>query len=229
MFTVIMTVICALLLAGMFTFLKPVHDDNEAIYNKKQILGALNTPLGITASSLSNEEVAKQFNGVEQLVVNTKGEVVKGVLAEKVSMEQEEKKPLEDRNYPVYVFDIKGEKYYILSVRGNGLWDKIWGWVALKSDLTTVAGTAFGHKGETPGLGAEIKDNPTFKAKFEGKKIYNEAGEYVSVLVKKGGAAPDDPHAVDAISGATITCNGVTNMLQAGIKMYEPYLKSLKK
>lgn len=126
MFTVGMTSIVALILAGMFTFLKPVHDVNEALYNKKQILGALNAPLEINADNLSNEKVAEYFENVEQVVVNAKGEVVEGgQKAEDIKMEKEEKKAMADRQFPVFIMDNDGKKYYILTVRGNGLWDKI--------------------------------------------------------------------------------------------------------
>ncbi|MFT5833763.1 MAG: Na+-transporting NADH:ubiquinone oxidoreductase subunit C [Cognaticolwellia sp.] len=229
MFTVGMTSIVALILAGMFTFLKPVHDVNEALYSKKQILGALNAPLGIDANSLSNEKIAEYFENVEQVAVNSKGEVVEGIKAEDVKMEKEEKKAMEDRNFPVFIMDNDGEKYYILTVRGNGLWDKIWGWIAIESDLNTVAGAAFGHKGETPGLGAEIKDNAGFKKQFTGEKIYNDAGEYVSVAIVKGGTDPSNVHGVDGISGATVTCDGASIMIYDGIKLYEPYLNTIKK
>ncbi|MGB1121397.1 MAG: NADH:ubiquinone reductase (Na(+)-transporting) subunit C [Saprospiraceae bacterium] len=227
MFTVGMTSIVALLLAGMFTFLKPVHDTNEALYNKKQILGALNAPLEITADNLTDEEVGQYFENVEQLVVNSKGELIEGVKAEDVNMEKEEKKAVEDRQFPVFIMNNKGEKYYILTVRGNGLWDKIWGWVALESDLNTVAGAAFGHKAETPGLGAEIKDNAGWKAQFVGEQIYDKSGEYVSVDIVKGGADPMNKNGVDAISGATVTCVGAAEMIHNGIALYLPYLNSI--
>jgi len=229
MFTVGMTSIVALVLAGMFTFLKPTHDANEALYNKKQILGALNSPLGINADALSDKEVAKYFESAEQVVVNSKGKVIADVKAEDVNMEKEEKKAVEDRNLPVFIMNNDGEKYYIFTVRGNGLWDKIWGWIALESDLNTVAGAAFGHKAETPGLGAEIKDNAAFKKQFAGEKIYAENGDYVSVAIVKGGAEPSNMHGVDGISGATVTCVGASDMIYDGMKMYEPYLKSIKK
>lgn len=227
MFTVVMTSVVALLLAGMFTFLKPVHDTNEALYNKKQILGALNAPLEINADDLSDEEVAKYFENVEQLVVNSKGEPVEGIKAEDVKMEKEEKKPVAERNFPVFIMNNNGEKYYILTVRGNGLWDKIWGWIALESDLNTVAGAAFGHKAETPGLGAEIKDNAGWKAQFAGEQIYNKDNEYVSVDIVKGGADPMNKNGVDAISGATVTCVGAADMIRDGVALYLPYLNSI--
>ncbi len=229
MFTVGMTSIVALLLAGMFTFLKPIHDANEALYNKKQILGALNTPLAINADDLSDAEVEEYFKSVQQTVVDYQGNPIENVKAEEVNMEKQEKKAIEDRQFPVFIMEYEGKKYYILSVRGNGLWDKIWGWIALEADVNTIAGTAFGHKAETPGLGAEIKDNASFKKNFEGKKIYKDDGEFVSVAVRKGGVAKNDPHAIDIISGATVTSVGVSEMLYKGIKLYEPYLETLPK
>ncbi|MEM9822777.1 MAG: FMN-binding protein, partial [Bacteroidota bacterium] len=106
-------------------------------------------------------------------------------------------------------------------------WDDIWGNIALKDDLSTIVGAAFDHKGETPGLGAEIKDNPAFPAKFKQKQIYDASGNYTSVDVVKPGIKTTS-HSVDGISGATVTCVGVAEMLDRGIAYYEPYLKTLK-
>jgi Na+-transporting NADH:ubiquinone oxidoreductase subunit C len=108
-----------------------------------------------------------------------------------------------------------------------GLWDKIWGTIAIQDDFNTVAGASFGHVAETPGLGAEIKDNPNFPKQFQGKTIFKD-GQYVSVGVIKGGAK-DKAHEVDAISGATITSRGVNGMMVEGLKPYLPYFESLKK
>ena len=142
-------------------------------------------------------------------------------------MKQEEKKPLEERLYPLFVYTGDGEKFYLTTVRGNGLWDKIWGTIAFKSDFNTIAGVSFDHVTETAGLGAEIKDNPAWKRLFEGKQIYDDAGEYVSISVVKSIKKP--MHQVDAIAGATITSNGVTEMMERGLKVYLPYFESLKK
>ena len=108
---------------------------------------------------------------------------------------------------------------------GKGLWGPIWGYIALESDKNTVAGASFDHKGETPGLGAEINQG-WFQEPFVGKKIFDESGDYQSIRVIKGGAPEGDKHGVDAISGGTITSNGVTEMLVRTLKIYEPYLKS---
>ncbi len=231
-FILALTSIVALVLAGMFTVLKPIHDANEAIYNKKEILAAVDP----AAENMSDDEVAKIFSTkVKQYVLNAKGEVVdaktaNGLLlkAEEIKMDKERKKPEEERVYPLYIYENADGANYIVSVYGKGLWDAIWGSVALKSDFSTVAGVAFGHKGETPGLGAEIKDNAAFKKSFIGTKILNAEGEFVSVEVKKGGAK-DRVHQVDAISAATVTCDGVTDMLKEGISVYLPYFESLKK
>ncbi|MCB0569986.1 MAG: NADH:ubiquinone reductase (Na(+)-transporting) subunit C [Phaeodactylibacter sp.] len=227
-FVLILTASVAVALTGLREVTKEKAVQNEDIFNKRAILSAVEDELpdGKKVSSLSDAEVADIFKNMEQPVINMQGNIVEGEKAESIDMAQERKKPEAERLLPLYIYEHNGEKFYILSVRGKGLWDEIWGNVALKSDLSTIAGVAFDHKGETPGLGAEIKDNPAFGAQFKGKEIYDN-GNYVSVKVRKGGAQ-DKQHEVDAISGATVTSDGVTKMLYSGIKNYEPYLKQLK-
>ncbi|MBK9043302.1 MAG: FMN-binding protein [Saprospiraceae bacterium] len=124
--------------------------------------------------------------------------------------------------------DDKNKEYNILYVRGKGLWDEIWGYIAVDSDWDSIAGQAFDHKGETPGLGAEIKDNKSWFKQFTGRKLYDTGGNFKSVSVVKGGIKVPD-HQVDAISGATITGNGVDEMMKRGLKYYEPYILKNKK
>lgn len=221
-----MTTIAAVLLAGMLYVTEPAALKAEAVFNKRAILSAVEKQLPKPLAQMSDEEVLDLFSKqVEQHVVNMKGEEVSGQLAEKINLAQEKKKPEADRLLPVFVYkDAQSKPYYILSVRGNGLWDEIWGNVALESDMNTIAGVSFDHKGETPGLGAEIKDSPAFPAQFVSKKIYNAEGQLVAVNVRKGGIANAD-HDVDAISGATITGNGVTEMMVRGLGYYEPYIQ----
>ena len=162
---------------------------------------------------------------METAVVNAEGEIMSDMTVSQIDLAQERKKPEEQRMYPVYKLNLDGSAYYIFSVRGNGLWDAIWGNVALEEDMNTIAGVSFDHAGETPGLGAEIKDNNAWKAQFVGKKIY-EGDKYVSVYVRKGGAlASRKEHEVDGLSGATVTADGVTKMLYEGLKAYEPYME----
>jgi len=226
-FIVVMTVLAAVILAGMREATMASSLRNEEIFNKRAILFAVNDYLGkgLNASNLSDDQVLALFKErMEQVVLTMDGEVVPGVLAEKIDLAVEKKKPESERHLPLFIFNGKKEKIYILSVRGSGLWDEIWGSIAVRSDLNTIAGATFDHKGETPGLGAEIKDNPGFPGQFVGKQLFRD-GE-VAILVRKGGSR-DKTYEVDGISGATITADGVTEMLQRGIGYYRPYLESL--
>ena len=227
-FIIIMTVVAAVSLAGMRELTLSASTKNEEIFSKRSVLLTVNDYLGkgLNVNDLSDDAVLKMFNEqVEQLVLNINGEVVPNLLAEKIDLSVEKKKAEADRLLPLFVFKNEKEKFYILSVRGSGLWDEIWGNIAVKSDLNTIAGVTFDHKGETPGLGAEIKDNPSFPGQFIGKQIFKD-GE-VAVLVRKGGSQ-DKTYEVDGISGATITCDGVTEMLQRGIAYYLPYLETIE-
>jgi Na+-transporting NADH:ubiquinone oxidoreductase subunit C len=227
-FVAVLTMIVALILSLLATGLKPVHDRNEAIYNKKAILSAIESHLAQKPATMGAAQIQQIFDDqIEQVVVDMNGDVLEGIRAEEIDLAKERKKPVSEQKLPVYIYNGSEGKIYIVSVRGSGLWDEIWGSIALEDDFNTISGATFDHKGETPGLGAEIKDNPKFPAQFVGKKLYNENGNYVSVEVKKGGIQ-DPEHQVDAISGATITCNGVTEMLDRGLKYYEPYFKSQK-
>lgn len=228
-FVTILTTVVAILLAGYRELTKAQAELNAEIFNKRAILSAVGDYLGEgkTVDDLSDEEVINIFDQqMKQIVLDMSGQPIDGEMADDIDMAKERKKPEAQRRLPLYVYNHDGQDYYIVSVRGAGLWDAIWGNIALKSDLNTIVGAAFDHAGETPGLGAEIKDNPAFPAQFKGKEIY-ENGQYVSVTVRKGGAQ-DPAHEVDAISGATVTSNGVTKMLYEGIKNYEPYFKTLR-
>ena len=227
-FILIMPATVAVLLTGLREATKEGAARNEDIFNKRAILTAIEDKLDGTVKGMSDDEVIQIFESdMQQVVLDMDGNVVEGKKAEEIDMAVERKKPEPNRMLPLYIYEGSDSKNYILSVRGNGLWDEIWGNIALESDLNTIAGAAFDHKGETPGLGAEIKDNPKFSEQFKGKKIY-EDNEYVSVDVVKGGAPAGAEHAVDGISGATVTANGVQEMLYRGIQYYEPYLRQLK-
>jgi len=162
-------------------------------------------------------------------VVDSKGETKEGVNAFDVAMQVENKKKSEEKNLPVFICtNENSEKYYIVPVRGKGLWGPIWGYVAFKEDLNTIVGTQFGHKSETPGLGAEI-NTPPFQNQFIDKTIMNEKGEFVSVMVVKGGTPDSDKHGVDAISGGTITSKALEAMVHDCIKEYTVYFSKIRK
>ncbi|MGZ8525333.1 MAG: NADH:ubiquinone reductase (Na(+)-transporting) subunit C, partial [Chitinophagaceae bacterium] len=183
----------------------------------------------------NREEAEKLFNQYikEQLLLNSKGApVTEKISAFDIDLKKElDKARLGKANeqlFPLFVFDKDGKLYYIIPVRGKGLWGPIWGYVALEGDLNTIHGASFGHKAETPGLGAEI-ETAEFQRQFKGKKIFDDAGNFVSVHLIKGGAAPGDLHGVDAVSGGTITSTGVSEMLQRTISSYLPYFKTINK
>ncbi|MFQ5445952.1 MAG: NADH:ubiquinone reductase (Na(+)-transporting) subunit C [Saprospiraceae bacterium] len=227
-YTVIMTLIVSVILAMIVTGLKPIHDANEEVFKKREILKAVKDYLGTDLDKMSNKEVLGLFDQkMEQITLDANGHTIEGVKAETIDMAKEEKKAPSERMYPLYVFSSDKGVFYLTAIRGNGLWDKIWGTIAFNDDFNTIAGASFGHVAETPGLGAEITDNPGFPRSFEGKTIY-ENGKYVSVSVVKGGVK-EPAHQVDAITGATMTSNGVTEMLHRGLQVYLPYFESLKK
>ncbi len=237
-FVLIMTSIVALILAALQNGLKSRHDKNESLYSKKATLAAVSNHIDGDLNTLKDEEIQAIFdNQIEQTVIDRSGKVyskeeliemgVKGGLAENIDLGKQEKLSDDERLMPIYKFTKSdGSEYYILYSRGKGLWDEIWGNIALESDINTVAGVSFDHKAETPGLGAEIKDNKSWVRQFIGKKIY-DGDQLKSINVRKGGAK-DPVYDVDGISGATITGDGVTDMLEADLAAYETYLKTIK-
>ena len=129
---------------------------------------------------------------------------------------------------PLYISNIDGSEKYIIPLRGTGLWGPIWGYISLDNDMNTVYGAVFDHKAETPGLGAEI-NRDFFEKPFNGKRIFDLEGDFVSIAVVKGGAKENDYHGVDGISGGTITSDGVTAMLKERLDKYLPYFENKMK
>ena len=123
----------------------------------------------------------------------------------------------------VFVANLNGATKYVLTLSGKGLWGGIGGYLALDADKNTIYGVNFNHASETPGLGAKIVEMP-FREQFEGKHIRNNAGEVVSVAVLKKGKKAEVQEQVDAISGATITCDGVNNMIATNLEEYAAFL-----
>merc|ERR1739838_639606 len=172
-----MTTVIAFVLSGLFTFLNPKFVANKATAKRKAILQCIpkDENLDLSSSNTINEEYKKitmqavsesgtvytaeesdQINGMADGGAKTYANL------EKLDLANEEKKAQKNRVYPVYTYQGETGKYYVVAIRGNGLWDKIWAYIALKEDLNTIAGVYFDHKGETPGLGAEIKDSEDF-------------------------------------------------------------------
>lgn len=217
-YTSIMVVIVALTLSLLATMLQPLQYRNMRLEKMQNILASIN----IVVDRDESEELFNKYI-VDTKILDYKGEEIEGDAFE-VDLQDEIRKEIEERQMPLYIAEVDGENYYILPLRGAGLWGPIWGYVSLKSDFNIIAGADFDHASETPGLGSQIADKH-FEQQFIGKKIYDEEGNYRSVRVSKEAVDPDNPHAVDAITGGTMTCNGVTDMLYEGIRVYEPYFE----
>jgi len=229
-FSLIMVTIVAVLLSFVSTQLKPMQEMNLQIEKKQDVLRSVgkaeNAAEADDKNAYINEEFAKFIN--ESYVVDYEGNRLETDAFEvMLALNVEIRKPREERNYPVFIYSENGgSKKYVVPVRGKGLWGPIWGYVALEEDLNTISGAVFDHQGETPGLGAEINTS-WFQEPFTGKTIFNEAGEFVSVEVVKGGADPSSPHQVDGISGGTITSKALEAMMIDCMTGYVAHFKEL--
>ena len=223
LFVGIMIVGIASILAYTSQTLKPMQDENVKNEKMQNILSTV----GINVSREEAEKSYKKYI-VEELALKIDGSINENINPfSDLNLAKELKKDYEDQHFPLYVAEINSEKYYIIELRGTGLWDAIWGYISLKSDFNTVNGVSFDHKGETAGLGAEITKD-WFKESFKDEKIFNSNGQLVGIKVLKGNNDPNnidkDDHEVDAISGSTITGDGVTDMIYERINNYLPYL-----
>ena len=223
LFVGIMIVGIASILAYTSQTLKPMQDENVKNEKMQNILSTV----GINVSREEAEKSYKKYI-VEELALKIDGSINENINPfSDLNLAKELKKDYDDQHFPLYVAEINSEKYYIIELRGTGLWDAIWGYISLKSDFNTVNGVSFDHKGETAGLGAEITKD-WFKESFKDEKIFNSDGELVGITVLKGNNDPNnidkDDHEVDAISGSTITGDGVTDMIYERVNNYLPYL-----
>lgn len=225
-FAAVLVILVGAILSFTAVSLKPKQVENQNQEKMKNILMSVGA---MEASSDMKEapELFKKFVK-EEVVLDSKGQIVDGLKAFDVDVQKEFKsKPFEERNYPLFICEKDGSTFYVIPLVGNGLWGPIWGYIALDSDMNTVYGANFDHKGETPGLGAEITQ-PAFQSQFPGEEIFDENGEYVSVDVVKGGGGDASKHAVDGITGGTITSKGVGEMIDRTLGVYVPYFKSKK-
>ena len=227
-FSTVMVMLVATLLSFVAEQLKPFQEKNIEIEKKLDILRSVGIARDIDDVKDKDIFVEEAYdkNITKSFAINPEGEVKADVEAFKVNLKAELAKSPENRNLPVFVYmDEDGKEIYILPLQGKGLWGPIWGYISLEEDLTTIYGAIFAHSKETPGLGAEINTD-WYQAQYPGKKIFDDAGKFTSVRVVKGGADPDDPHAVDAISGGTITSVALQEMMEECLGNYETFFKT---
>lgn len=238
-YTVIYTTIVVALVAAILAFvamtLKPKQDANIKAETISQMLTAAQFFTKDECSAMGNDKVLEAYsqNIREAYTINLKGEKVRDLNTEVKSIELQDGLKAQNKNIkdgsdaadlPVYVFNKDGKSVTVVPVYGAGLWGPIWGYIALDEDLQTIVGAYFDHDSETPGLGAKIKDDPSFRAEFIGKKV-NVASDPVFSVVKVGTSA-DENSSVDAITGATMTSKGLGEAIAFWLKAYAPFLSS---
>jgi Na+-transporting NADH:ubiquinone oxidoreductase subunit C len=237
---VVLCIVCALFVSSAAVLLKPAQIINKALDRKVNILAA-------SGLLVPGESVEAQFEQVITKIVDlqtgkfTDAVSAKGFDQSKIAKDSATSIALGDddlakirrrENYAmVYLIEKNGQyDKVILPVRGYGLWSTLYGFLALENDLNTVAGLGFYDHGETPGLGGEV-DNPKWKAMWPGKEIYDD-GDVAIELVKGNvdASTPSASNKVDALSGATLTSRGISNLLQfwMGELGYQQFLRNLR-
>ncbi len=233
-YAAILVIVAAALLSLAAMLLKPFQERNLAIEKMRGIL----TSAQVTEASASNAIPLFNKYIVKELILDPQGNVVntytkspkENAPAFKLNLKKEYYDKAHNKPYklPLYIANKDGQKIYIIPMRGTGLWGPIWGNIALTSNFKTVVGVFFDDESETPGLGGEIA-KPKFQKQFVGKTIFDNNGQFTSIDVVKGGIRKMEPsqriHGVDAISGGTLTSNGVDAMLRNVLKSYLPFIK----
>lgn len=233
-FAIVMVFIVGALLAFTASALKERIAENKRIEKQQNILYAMgiNENEGNKANFVSKDKVAASFSQyiTEQYVIQ-EGNVSTDDNAYLIDVkkEQDNAKNGDARRLPLFIGERDGKKFYIAPIRGKGLWDAIWAYIAMDENMV-VLGAYFDHKGETPGLGANIKER-FFMDDFIGEHLMSD-GTFKGINVSKSNADPKNEdktdHEVDAIAGSTITGDGVSAMLRSELRLYVPYFKNLK-
>ena len=220
----VMVVIVAFLLAFISQALKPAQEANVALDKKKQILAALNI------RDLDNVAAAAKYSEVVTAdeIIDENGHVTEpGTQGGEEAGFTLNSADFKAGRLALYVCNVDGATKYVVPVYGMGLWGPIWGYIAINEDKNTVYGAYFNHDSETAGLGAEIKDSKDWQSKFIGKKIFSDAdgdAEMVALAVKKTSDIKNPASEVDGVTGATLTSNGVSDMLRECLKEYKVFL-----
>ena len=245
-FAALVCVLCGIGVAGAAVALKPRQDENKVLDQQKQVL--LVAGLLKPGQAANPAEIKALFDkNIRPEVINLKtGALAKDIKAEGFDQRRAQKDPATSTAAPdnaAKVFRLPNNAlvYHVLKdgktdmlilpIEGYGLWSVLYGYLALDDDTTTVKGITFYAHAETPGLGGEV-DNPKWKAGWAGRKIFDDKGQVaLSVIKGQAGPAPADPHHIDGLSGATITSNGVTNLVKFwfGKDGFGPYLEQFRK
>jgi Na+-transporting NADH:ubiquinone oxidoreductase subunit C len=236
LFAIGMVIVIGSILALAASGFKDRIDENKRIERQLNILYAMgvNENEGSDMSFVSKDRVGEDFSKyiIKSLVIQGDN-VTEDINAYLIDLKKEHalvKDGDHQRRLPLLIGQKDSITYYIAPIRGKGLWDAIWGYVAMDKDMV-VLGVFFDHKGETPGLGANINQR-FFMDDFIGEHLFDTSGNFKGISVSKGNADPlnknKTDNEVDAIAGSTITGNGVSTMIKKELKLYIPYFKTLK-
>jgi len=236
LFAIGMVLAVGALLAFTASSLKPKITENQRIEKQQNILYAMNVNDNTESGAvfISTDKAPEAFSKyVTQQLVIENGKVTEDDEAYLIDIKKEKSSAKGDaskRRLPLFVGEKDGKTYYVIPIYGKGLWDAIWGYVSVDKNMV-VQGAYFDHKGETPGLGANIKER-FFMDDFKGEHLLDDSGNFKGITVAKGNADPKNENKtdneVDAIAGATITGDGVTAMIKSDLKLYKPYFDNLK-
>ena len=226
LFSLLMVLVVASSLALTSESLKEKQNENVVKEKMQNIISTI----GVKASRDEAQKLYKKYIKSE-LSLLSDGSIDENKNAFMIDLSTEIKKDVDQQRYPLFVAEMDKKKYFIIPLRGSGLWDAIWGYVALENDMSTIKGIVFDHKGETAGLGAEITQQ-WFQDRFVGEKIFNSSSKLVGINVSKSNNDPKNldknDHEVDAISGATITGDGVSDMIIERLNHYISYFNKYK-
>lgn len=227
-YSVVLVIVVAFLLAFVSSVLKPTQDQNVAVDKKKQILASLNI-----RNLASTSEIEAKYSEVvvADKIIRADGSIVNEGKDKDGAAFKVENKDITADNLPIYVCNVEGQTKYVIPMTGRGLWGGLWGYVALNSDLSTIYGAYFSHESETAGLGALIAEQ-NFQDRFKGAHLFApEDSQTVALTVVKAGKVEPgkDTYQIDGITGATLTTNGVADMVKKGIQQYVSCFNSLKK
>ncbi len=244
LFATAICIVCGILVSSFAVSLEELQDENIALDKQKRVLEAVG--LLQPGEPIDEAQVAERFEPIEPVLIElASGEAVDGDTAT-FDQQRRARDPATSTEAPdnlakvkripdrALLYEVRGNagelEMVVLPIEGLGLWGTLYGFLALDADTTTVRGITYYQHKETPGLGGEV-DNPTWKDKWPGRKAFDDEGE-VRLAVMKGQArsVAEDPHRVDGLAGATITSNGVTNMLDfwLGENGFEPYLNRIR-
>jgi len=222
-YTIIFSIILIIVVASGLTLanvlLFPRQKKNQEIEKKSNILKSINI-----FCNRDSVEILYDKYIINNFVINSLGEKIENKNAFIINLKEELQKSAEKQIFPVFVAeDINGNIKYIFSLSGKGLWGEINGFVSTETDFNTIYGIVFNHASETPGLGDGIVERK-FQSKFLGKKIFDDKLQFVDLKVIKN-RKQENTKDVDALSGATLTSNGVQEMIKNCMSIYQKFIQ----